>query len=39
MDRMGFLDSNEMHNTCPFNFKTLLLLERQLRFSMLETYS
>jgi hypothetical protein len=39
MDRMGFLDSNEMHNACAFNFESLMLLERKLKFSILEPYS
>lgn len=38
MDRIGFLDNNEMCHACAFNFKALMIPGRRLKFSMVEAY-
>jgi hypothetical protein len=38
MDRIGFLDNNEMCHACTFNFKALMIPGRRLKFSMVEAY-
>lgn len=38
MDKVDFLDSNEMCHACAFNFKALMIPGRRLKFSMVEAF-